>query len=114
MVFYHAKIMPLFVVVHKWKPEDELVVAKETIALYSAKLAGTAPEGVKLHFTYGLPQRAYCVWEAVSKDALEKVFDQYAPTLKKSTEFVPVVQVYPPTMEYVIGLSQQLINALSK
>ena len=114
VVFCHAKIMPLFVAVHKWKPEDYLVVAKEVLGMYSATAAGTAPEGVKLHFTYSLPQGAYCVWEAVSKDALEKVFDQYAPTLKKFTEFFPVVQTYPPTMEYVIGLGQQLINALSK
>ena len=106
--------MPLFVAVHKWKPEDELAVAKETIALYSAVLAGSAPEGVKLHFTYTLPQGAYCVWEAVSKDALGKVFDNYAPTLKKFTELVPVVQMYPPTMEYEIGLGQRMVNALSK
>jgi hypothetical protein len=109
--------MPLFVAVHKWKPEDELVIAKETIALYSAMLAGTFPEGTKIHFSYGLTQGAYCVWEAVSKDTIEKVFDQYAPTLKKSTEFDPVVQVYPPTMDYVIQLGQRLIltvDALSK
>lgn len=106
--------MPLFVAVHKWKPEDQLVVTKETIALYSAMLAGTAPEGAKLHFTYALPQGAYCVWEAVSKDALWKVFDKYAPTLKRFTELAPVVQMYPPTMEYEIGLVQQMVNATSK
>jgi hypothetical protein len=109
--------MPLIIAVHKWKSEDELVIAKETIALYNAMLAGNFPEGVKIHFSYSLTQGAYCVWEAVRKDDVEKVFEQYAPTLKKFTEFVPVTQSYPPTMEYVIGLGQQLIltlDALSK
>jgi hypothetical protein len=115
---YQREILPLFVAVHKWKPEDELVIAKESIALYNAMLAGTFPEGVKIDFSYSREdQGAYCVWEATSKDALERVFDLYAPTLKKFTEFVPVKQAYPPTMEYVIGLGQQLIltlDALSK
>jgi len=53
-------------------------------------------------------------WRAPSKEVLEKGFEQLAPTLKKYTEFVPVVQEYPPTMEYVIGLYQQLIKAASK
>jgi hypothetical protein len=106
--------MPLFVAVHKWKQEDDLVVTKETFAAFSAMVAGTFPEGIKLHFSYALPLGAFCVWEAVSKDALEKAFEQYAPTLKKFTEFVPVVQSYPPTMEFVLTIGQQMIEVASK
>jgi len=45
---------------------------------------------------------------------LEKAFDQFAPVLKKYTEFVPVTQMYPPTMDYVIELWEQGIKLASK
>ncbi len=106
--------MSLFVAVHKWKPEDDLVMLKELDAGFSAMLAGLTPPDVKLRFTYSCPQGAYCVWEAPSKDALEEQFDKFLPTLKKFTEFVPVLQMYPPTMEYVVAGWQQMIQALSK
>ncbi len=69
---------------------------------------------VKLHATYSLAQGAYCGWEARNLEALEKAFEQFMPTGKKFTEFVPVIQMYPPTVEYVIALAQQMIQAASK
>lgn len=107
--------MPMFVAVHKWKPEDYQVITKELLGSMSAMSSGTLPEGVKLCSTYSMGgQGAYCVWEADSKAALEKTFDRYAPNLKKYTEFVPVVQAYPPSMEYVLGLAQRLYNVPPK
>ena len=106
--------MPLFVAVHKWTPENELVISKELLAGFSAMLAGKTAQDVKLCYTYSLPQGAYCVWEASSREALEKQFDEYLPVLKKFTEFVSVLQMYPPTMEYVLAGWQQMIQALSK
>ncbi len=109
-----TKNMPLFVAAHKWKPEDDRIMLKELDAGFTAMLAGKTPRDVKLHLTYSFPQEAYCVWEAPSKDALEKQFDTYLPTLKKFTEFVPVLQMYPPTMEYVVAGWQQMIQASSR
>ena len=87
--------MPLFVAVHKWKPQDDAAITKESNAAFAAMKAGKTPKGVTLHHTWGLDQGAYCVWEADSKEALEKAFDKVFPILKKYTEFVSVRQVYP-------------------
>ena len=103
--------MPLFIAVHKWKPQDDLVINKELIAGFSAK----PPKDVILHYTWTAADcRAFCFWEAPSVEDLNKVFKQYLPTLLKYTEFVPVVQTYPPTMEAILGLMQQLVKATSK
>ena len=86
---------------------------KELVAGFAAIIEGKLPN-VKAHATYACAQGAYCVWEASNLEALENAFEQVAPTLKKYTEFVPVMQSYPPTMEYVLALAQQLIQAASK
>jgi len=106
--------MPTFIAVHKWKPEDYLAISKETIGAFIAMESGKLPEGIKLHTTYSTVNGAFCVWEAPSKEALEKWFEKNGPIMKKYTEFVPVVQAYPPTMEYVIVLGQQMLKAASK
>ena len=103
--------MTLFIAVHKWKPEENLAVMKEVAAFPVGKL----PEGVELCAFYDTgAQGAYCVWNAPCKEDLEKLFEQHLPTLKKGTEFVPVMQAYPPTMEYVIALYQNIIKMASK
>jgi len=107
--------MPLFIAVHKWKPQDEIAIMKELVAGYAAIVGGKGPKGVELCATYSTAaQGAFCVWKAPSKADVEKAFDQFAPTLKKYTEFVPVEQSYPPTMEYVLSLWQQWVKAASK
>lgn len=107
--------MPLFVAVHKWKPEEEIAVTKEVAGAFAAFPSGKIPEGIELCATYMTgAQGGYCVWVAPSKEALEKLFEQYMPTLKRGTEFVPVTQMYPPTMEYVLALWQQMIQAAPK
>jgi len=107
--------MPLFVAVHKWNPEEMIAVTKEMVPFFAAIGEGKLPEGIELCATYmtGDFQGAFCVWKARSKEDLEKVFDQ-APTVKKGTEIVPVLQSYPPTMEYVLALYQQMIQAAPK
>jgi len=107
--------MPLFIAVHKYEPQDEIAIWKEVVAGFTAMQAGKIPQGVKLCAIYETgAQRAFCVWEAPSKEALEEGFEKLMPTLKKYTEFVPVAQSYPPTMEYVLGLWQEFIKAASK
>ena len=74
-------------------------------------MRGKLPEGVELCTSHGtLAQRAFCVWKACSEEDLEKLFEQHAPTLKRGTEIVPVVQSYPPTVEYVLSLVQSFIK----
>ena len=107
--------MPKFIAVHKWKPEDELAIRKEVVGMFVAAESGKLPADVKLCFAYSyLPQGSQCIWETPSKEALEKTFEKFAPILKKYSEFVPVMQVYPPTLEYEMALAQQLIKATSK
>jgi len=109
--------MPLFVGVHKWKPEEEIAVVKESVAFFTAAPEGKFPaEGVELCATYhtGALYNVISVWNAPSKAILEKVFGQYAPTVMKGTEFVPAVQGFPPTTEYILSLYQAIIKMVSK
>jgi dihydrodipicolinate synthase/N-acetylneuraminate lyase len=108
--------MPTFIATHtKWKTEDDLAIKKEVLATFAAAESGKLPSGVKLCLAYSyLPQGSQCIWEAPSKEALEKVFEKFSPILKKYTEFVQVVQAYPPTMDFVVYLSQQVFKAASK
>ena len=105
--------MPTFMAVHKWKPQDEIAIRKELVRAFAAP--GAVPKDVKLDASYeGAKGGAFCVWEAPSKEVLEKAFEKSAPILKKCTQFVPVRQMYPPTMEYVVSLWQQMLKAASK
>jgi len=88
---------------------------KEMIVGFTDLLKGTAPEGIELCFTW---QRAdygaFCLWNVPSKEALENFFKKFGPTMLKYTEFVPVSQVYPPSMEYVLGLFQNIVDMASQ
>jgi hypothetical protein len=103
--------MALFVAVHKWKPEQFAAITKETLALFKAFSEGKLAKGVDLLFSYNniTPNGAFCVWVAPNPATLEQLFGKYCPVLKKGTEFVPVVQSYPPTMEYVTSLLQMML-----
>lgn len=109
-----VNILPTFLVAHKWKPEEEISVIKEAIGLLTALREHKLPEGVELCATYMTnTQTGYCVWKAYCKETLEKVFDQ-TPTMKKGTEIIPVIQSYPPTIEYILSLYQQMVQAASE
>ena len=103
-----------FVTVSKWKPQNEIVIMKERVAAWNAFWEGKWAKDANLLFSYDFAQGVYGVWEAPNLEALEKATDQFLPTLKKYTEFVPVVQSSPPTQEYVVGCWQQWIKAASK
>ena len=105
--------MPTFMAIHKWKPEETIAVYKETVSLVAN--VDKFPEGIELCMSWGAgPQGYFCVWEAPSQEALEKIFEQLAPVVLKRTEFVPIVQSYPPTMEFEMVLMQQIIEMASK
>ena len=105
--------MPTFMAIHNWKPDETIAIYKENLALI--QIADNFPEGIQLCLSWMAgPTSAFCVWVAPSKDALEKLFKQYAPIALTRTEFVPIVQSYPPTMEIEVVLMQQLIDMASK
>ncbi|MGQ9781348.1 MAG: hypothetical protein ACUVQ8_03720 [Nitrososphaeria archaeon] len=81
-----------------------MAVTKEALALFATKL----PEGIELHATYMRDNGAFCVWIASDKKTLETMFEA-APVMKKGTEVVPVVQMFPPTLEYVLSLWQTML-----
>jgi hypothetical protein len=104
--------MPMFIAVHKWSAQDDITVMKETNNAMRSKL----PEGVELCFTYFAPpelHRAFCVWVAPNKETLEKVFT-IMPVLRRGTEFVPVCQAVPPTLEYELVLGDMIIKGAPK
>ena len=107
--------MPMFVAIHKWKPEESISAMKETINYSTLLAAGKVPEGVECTATYSnvAGNGAFCVWTAPTKEVLEKLFEKYAPVIKKGTEFVPVVQMIPPTLECEMAMAQQMIQAAS-
>jgi hypothetical protein len=107
--------MPTFIAVHKWPKETTITCTKELIAGFTAMLKGETPKEIVLNSTWiRADDGAFCSWDAPSKEALEKLFQQYLPTMLKYTEFVPVSQGYPPSMEYVLSLLQNIVDMASK
>jgi len=109
--------MPKFVAVHKWTRETNIACIKELIIGFTAMLKGEVPKDIILHYTWSRlddPYGVFCFWEAPSKEALVKLFEKYLPTLLKYTEFVPVLQMYPPTVEYELSLLQAIRDMSSK
>jgi len=102
----------LFVAVHKWTKETNIVCTKEMINGFTALLKGETPKDVIINFTWTRADYgAFCVWDAPSKEALDKLFKQYLPTMLKYTEFIPVSQAFPATIEYELGLLKMICDA---
>jgi len=95
--------------IHKWKPEELPAVLKEAIMLFTGIGEGKLPKGVELCNTYMRDNGAFCVWVAPDRAVLEQLFKKHAPVMEKGTEIVPVMQSYPPTMEYVLSLWQTML-----
>jgi len=79
---------------------------------FTAMLKGETPKEIVLQSTwirddYG----AFCCWDAPNKEALVKLFKQYLPTMLKYTEFVPVSQAFPATIEYELALLKMMCDA---
>jgi len=110
-----VKNLPLFIAIHKWTEEVHITMIKEMIAGFTALLKGEVSEDIEICFTWQRPDYgAFCLWKVPNKDALESVFEEYLPTMLKYSEFVPVSQVYPPSIEYVLGLFQNIVDMASK
>lgn len=100
---------------HKWTKEEEVAVLKELSAVLTAVAERRLPEGTDLCAVYETgDQRIYYVWNATSLESLEKVHEEYLPTVRKGSELVSVVQMHPPTVEYTVALFQGLIPLVSR
>jgi hypothetical protein len=107
--------MGLFVAIHKWKPEVEITVTKEMIGGFTTLLESKQPQGIKLFSTHMRSDHgAFCLWEAPSLADLENFFKKFGPTLYKATEFVPVLQAFPATVEYELSLLKMITDLASK
>ena len=105
----------LVIAVHEWPKEEQIIVTKEMIAGFNDLLKGTAPEGIQLCYTW---QRtdigAFCLWNVPSVEGLRKFFEKFGPTMLKTTKFYPVMQVYPASVEYELGLLQMIVDMAPK
>lgn len=107
--------MPLFMALHKWSKEEEVTVLKELSGVLTAVREKKLPQGIELCAVYETgDQRIYYVWNTPSMEVLEKMLGEYLPVVRKGSELVSVVQMYPPTVEYTVALFQGLIPLVSK
>jgi hypothetical protein len=93
--------------------EEQIACTKDMCVGFDAMLKGETPKDITLKNTWqrGDAPGAFCVWDAPSKDALDGLFKRYLPTMLKYTEFVPVSQVYPATIEYELGLLKMITDS---
>ena len=104
--------MPLFIAVHKWTKETNITCTKEMVAGFTAMLKGETPKDIIIQSTWTRDDYgAFCCWDAPSKEALVKLFKQYLPTMLKYTEFGPVSQAFPATIEYELALLKMMCDA---
>ena len=104
--------MPLFIAVHKWTKETNITCTKEMVAGFTAMLKGETPKDIIIQSTWTRDDYgAFCCWDAPNKEALVKLFKQYLPTMLKYTEFVPVSQAFPATIEYELALLKMMCDA---
>ena len=95
--------MSIFVALHTWKIEDIIKNIEAVMNFVKAAAAGEL-QGATLccSYTDGVG-RSWCIWEAESKEAVEKVL---APTSAYMTsEVVSVMQMYPPGPDLYTMLS---------
>lgn len=105
----------LLIAVHKWKPEAEITITKEMIHGFTLLLEGKQPKGITLQSTHMRGDHgAFCTWEAPSKEALEDFFKKFGPTLYKASEFFPVMQAFPATVEYELSLLKMITELASR
>jgi hypothetical protein len=107
--------MVMIVAVHKWKPEVEVTITKEMISGFTTLLENKQPTGIKIHYTHMRNDHgAFCLWEAPGIAELEAFFHKFGPNLLKATEFHPVLQAFPATVEYELSLLKMITDLASK
>ena len=101
-----------FIAIHKWPKEAQIICTKEMVAGFTAILKGETPKEIVINNTWTRDEGgAFCCWDAPNKEALTRLFEQYLPTMLKYTEFIPVSQAFPATIEYELGLLKMMCDA---
>jgi len=101
-----------FIAVHKWPKEEQIACTKDMVAGFTALLKGETPKDIIIQNTWTRDDYgAFCCWDAPNKEALTNLFKQYLPTMLKYTEFIPVSQAFPATIEYELGLLKMMCDA---
>ena len=107
--------MPMYIITHKWAPEELTPAMKEAARFFESVLVEGAelPKGVEFLASYNFVDGSYTIWKAPKKEILEKIMEDF-PVFKKEAEIVEVVQSYPPTMEYIVRIWKMLIAFAQK
>lgn|GEM_PF-2097391 len=107
--------MPMYIITHKWAPEELTAAMKEAARFFESVLVEGAelPKGVEFLASYNFADGSYTIWKAPKKEILEKIMEDF-PVFKKEAEIVEVVQSYPPTMEYIVRIWKMLIAFAQK
>lgn len=107
--------MPMYIVTHRWAPEEEIAALKEATRFFESILVEGAelPKGVEFLASYNFTHGSYTIWKAPKKEILEKIMEDF-PVFKKEAEIVEVVQSYPPTTEYVVRIWKMVIALAQK
>jgi hypothetical protein len=84
--------MPLFIAIHKWKPEDF-----KKVALTVIETLPKLPEDLSLLHTWLELDMSggWCIWDAKSAEKLEKTLKAMIP----DTTVKPVLTFAPPTTD---------------
>jgi hypothetical protein len=100
-----------FIAVHKWTKETNIACTKDMITGFTALLKGETAKDVIIENTWTRDDYgAFCCWDAPNKEALTNLFKKYLPTMLKYTEFIPVSQAFPATIEYELGLLKMITD----
>jgi hypothetical protein len=101
----------LFIALHKWPKEEQITCTREMIAGFTALLKGETPKEIVINSTYIREDYgAFCCWDAPNKESLVNLFKQYLPTMLKYTEFIPVMQAFPATVQYELSLLKMMCD----
>jgi len=100
-----------FIAVHKWTKETNIACTKDMVTGFTALLKGETPKDVIIENTWTRDDYgAFCCWDAPNKEALTNLFKKWLPTMLKYTEFIPVSQAFPATIEYELGLLKMITD----
>ncbi|USG99237.1 hypothetical protein K1720_06730 [Thermococcus argininiproducens] len=107
--------MPMYIITHKWNPEEGIAATKEAARFFESFLVEGVdlPKGVEFLASYNFAYGSYTIWNAPNKEILESIMEDF-PVFKKRAETVEVTQSYPPTTEYVVRIWKMVISLADK
>ncbi|NJE25081.1 hypothetical protein E3E22_00240 [Thermococcus sp. MV5] len=67
--------MPMYIITHKWAPEEDIAAMEEASNFFESVLVKGAelPEGIEFVASYNFAHGSYTIWNAPNKEALENM-----------------------------------------